>query len=193
MGNGRPCCKKAVEAANTALALALNHYEVHYLRGRIHQRAGEAELARTRYQRAIVLNPSSSNIYMGLAEVSIFDGDPEAAITLIENAIRIDPLHPDWYWWDLGLAYWTSQQCGKGLTAMNRMVRVPTMAQRTLAALYVCDGQIDMARAAISKLLEKRPDYTVEAERRRFDHIWKDRDAFARMLNDLAKAGLSEG
>ena len=60
---------------------------------------------------------------------------------------------------------------------------------RTLAAVYVRLGQLNKARAEVSKLLEKNPHFTLKS----VNHLpYKDENRQKRLINDLLKAGVPE-
>ena len=58
---------------------------------------------------------------------------------------------------------------------------------RTLAAVYVRLGQLEEARAQVSELFKKNPDYTLESEKHR---PYDDDTRRERLVSDLRKAGV---
>ena len=96
--------KRAAEYADKAILLAPDDANAHHVRAKIHTEAGEIEQAIARYDQAIALNPSASNILVGSAAPLIFVGRTDEAIDRIEQAKGIDPFHPDWFHWDMGWA-----------------------------------------------------------------------------------------
>ena len=78
--------KRGAEYADKAILLAPDDAEAHHVRARIHTEAGEIEQAIARYDQAIALNPSASNILDGSADPLIFAGRIDEAIDRIEQA-----------------------------------------------------------------------------------------------------------
>ena len=65
--NHEEALKRAAGYADKAILLAPDDANAHYARARIHTEAGEIEQAIARYDQAIALNPSASNIVDGSA------------------------------------------------------------------------------------------------------------------------------
>ena len=61
--------RRAAEYADKAILLAPDDANAHHVRARIHAEAGEIEQALARYDQAIALNPSNSNILVNSAGV----------------------------------------------------------------------------------------------------------------------------
>jgi len=72
------------------------------------------------------------------------------------------------------------------------MAKMPNLARRTQAALYVRLGRIEDAQAAIDELLKNEPGYTLDDQRHSLKRTFRDSDAPDRFIDDLRKAGLPE-
>ena len=70
----------------------------------MHADAGEIEQAIARYDQAIALNPSNSEILVASAEPLVYIGRTDEAIERIKQAMGIDPFYPDWFHWQMGWA-----------------------------------------------------------------------------------------
>ena len=149
--------KRAAEYADKAILLAPDDADAHYARARIHTEAGEIEQAIARYDQAIALNPSNSNILAGSTDPLLFVGRTDEAIDRIEQAMGIDPFHPDWFHWDMGWALWEKNDCGAALTAMRKMSRIPSGAHRMLAGIHACLGNEREAKEALAVFLKNSP------------------------------------
>ena len=147
--------KRSAEYADKALQLAPDDAEAHHARARIHTEAGEVEQAIARYDQAIALNPSASNVLVGSASPLLFVGRIDEAIDRIKQAMGIDPFHPDWYHWDMGWALWEKNDCEAALTAMRKMSRIHSGAYRMLAGIYACLGKEREAKEALAVFLKR--------------------------------------
>jgi Flp pilus assembly protein TadD len=88
----------AAQAYATALARTEGDggWELHYLRGRALDKAGNWEEAQAALRRAVVLGPEQAEAltYLGNAQVARGE-DPVGAAALLERAARLDPEDPD--------------------------------------------------------------------------------------------------
>ena len=116
--------KRAAEYADKAILLAPDDAEAHYIRARIHTEAGEIEQAIARFDQAIALNPSNSDILVGSTDPLLYVGRADEAIDRIKQAMGIDPFYPDWFNWQMGWALWEKNDCQAALTAMQKMSRI---------------------------------------------------------------------
>jgi TolB-like protein len=66
--------KRATEYADKAILLAPDDADAHYIRAMIHTEAGEIEQALARFDQAIALNPSQSDILVGSTEPLLYVG-----------------------------------------------------------------------------------------------------------------------
>ncbi len=184
--------KLSRESAEKALELDPNNYDAHFARAYVHAQAGEQDLAIARYEKAIELNPSATNVIAASAEAMVYSGRVTEAIELLHRAMRLDPHHPDWFKWSLAWAQWFNGDCDLALPTLLSMAKIPTMARRTLAVIYVCLGRQEEAEATIAKFLETKPGDTIGALRDKSRRRYKDPVDFDRFLDDLRKAGLPE-
>lgn len=183
---------RAEEAANKALELDPNNYDSHYARGWLHSLTGEQEQALARMQRAIELNPSASNVIAGMSSPLVYVGRYREAVEVLQRAMRLDPKHPDWFYWSLGWAQWFNGECKAAAASILSMAKIPIRANRTLASAYVCLGRNEDAKAAIAKLLEKQPDHTISHIREKSQPRYTDKAELERWLDALRMAGLPE-
>ena len=71
------------------------------------------------------------------------------------------------------------------------MAKIPNMANRMLAQIYVCLGRQQDATDAIAKLLEAKPDYSIAKIRRILITKYKG-PGMEKIINALRSAGLPE-
>jgi TolB-like protein/class 3 adenylate cyclase len=183
--------KLARESAEKALELEPNNYEAHHAMASVHQQEGELDLAIARYEKAIELNPSATGVTTSLSQALVYSGRATEAIELLHRAMRLDP-HYEWVKWDLAWALWTNGDCDQALSALLSMAKLPNMARRSLAVIYVCLGRQEEAEATITKFLETKPEYTVSSFRDSYQHRYINPDDVEPFLDGLRKAGLPE-
>lgn len=191
---GRPqddALDQALAAARKAVELDPDSSLAHWVLAHAIMQSDDLEQAETEYNRAIALNPNSAGVLAGSIETLVYLGRADEAIDRLQAAIRLNPHHPDWYLWSLAWAQYFAGDYEAGLASMRHMAKIPNLARRTQAALFVRLGRMDDAQKAIAELLANMPGYTVEKQRQSLK--FRDRDAAEGFLNDLAAAGLPAG
>ena len=183
---------RARREAKISLDLAPDNHQSHYAMATVHTMAGEREQALAVFEKALKLNPNASDIMQSLAEALGYAGRFPEAIALMQKSARLDPHHPGWFEWNLGWAQYFAGECDEALATMRKMSHVPPLANRTLAAIYICLGDSEQARAAIAVLHDHDPEYSVANFRLGFQDRYKDSADLERWIDDLRKAGLPE-
>ena len=190
--NYEEALKRAAEYADKAILLAPDDAEAHNIRASIHTEAGEMEAALVRYDQAIALNPSNSNILVQSTDVLLYVGRTDEAIDRIEQANGIDPFHSDWFHWQMGWALWEKNDCEAALKAMRKMSRIPSGAHRMLAGIHACLGNEREAKEALAVFLQNSPGESISKERRKWEKIWTAPGSLDRWIEHMRIAGLPE-
>ena len=173
-----------------ALALDENESEAHRIMGAICLFKKQFDRADYHYTKAIALNPNNSNISAKFASYLSYTGRSREAVASVKRAMRLNPHHPDWYWQELGLAYYVGGEYTKAIHAFNRIARLIDFDYSYLAACYADLGEFEKAKSQIDQLLQLMPDASVRYyEKTSF--LQQDAD-LKRYLNALRKAGLPE-
>ncbi len=129
---------------------------------------------------------------MDLGETLIYAGRAPEAIVWFQKAMRLNPHHPDWFYWSLGKAQYAEGRNEEALATMNKMSAIPNRARHILAAAYVRLDRLDEAKAVVKTILENNTDYSLEKLRLYFAEKYKDPAVPERYIDDLRKAGLPE-
>jgi TolB-like protein/DNA-binding winged helix-turn-helix (wHTH) protein len=184
--------KLAAEYADKAILLAPDDARAHEVRARIHTEAGEMEQALARFDQAIALNPSNSEILVNSTNPLLYTGRTDEAIDRIEQAMGIDPFYPDWFNWQMGWALWEKNDCRAALAAMEKMSRIPSGAHRMLAGIHACLGNERAAKEALAVYLQNAPGESISKERRKWEKIWTAPGSLDRWIKQMRIAGLPE-
>jgi TolB-like protein/DNA-binding winged helix-turn-helix (wHTH) protein len=184
--------QQAEQMAQQAVEREPENYLTHYLLARLLVQRGDMEAAILKFRQAIALNPSASNVLVGGSSAHLYIGENEQAIADIKRAMAIDPLHPDWYHWQMGWALWQVEDCDGAHQSFLRMNNVPPMAHRMWAAIHVCRGEIGIGRETLEVFFGVRPEATLTKERERDQDLWTASGALDRWLSDLKLAGMPE-
>jgi TolB-like protein/DNA-binding winged helix-turn-helix (wHTH) protein len=181
----------AEENAEKAIELGPNDADSHYVRARVYEERGAFNQAIQRYDRAIELNPSASNIMAASSSSLLYVGRVDDAIARINRAMGIDPFYPDWYDWQMAWALWEKRDCEGAVAAMHRMAKIYDAAQRMLAVSYACLGDKQKAHEALAIFLETSSQSTLRSEREKLQNMWNE-ESLDRWLEDLRFAGMPE-
>jgi adenylate cyclase len=174
----------------------LGNYEsgAHYLRGYVAFIRRQFEAAIIEIERAVALSPSDSWVMAVLGQVYLFAGQAEKGIEALAGAMRLSPYYPDWYPYNLALAYaWTGEKETEAIEIAEAYVRrLPTdpYGYTNLAIVQAFFGRDTQATAAISSLRARYPGFSAKNLRR--SELYKEAENLDRVLMVLSEAGLPE-
>lgn len=183
---------EARKAAQKAVELAPDYYDSHAAMAYVHLQENDLDRAIARAERVLELNPNDTNGMSDLAEFLGYAGRADEAEELLLKAMRLDPLHPDWFKWNLSWVQWLNGNCEDALRTMNAMSEIPPMANRVLASIHICLGQRDQARKAVNQLIAYDPDYSIKQVRENYLGKFRNNSDLERVLDALREAGLPD-
>ncbi len=88
----------AFEHARRAVELDDQDHVTHFILARIHVYRREFELGERHLEQALALNSNDADMLMHAAVAFSQLGDGERAVGLADDAMRLNPKHPDWYY-----------------------------------------------------------------------------------------------
>ena len=141
---------------------------------------------------ALSLNPNFALAYATLGTICAYSGQPLAAITAIEHAIRLDPAWSRQYLHFLGTAYLLAGKYETAAALLRQRVFLVPGTDFTRAVLASALGhlnEIDEARRIWRELKEINPKYSFSEHFAR--QPFKREEDFRLIAEGLAKAGLS--
>jgi TolB-like protein/class 3 adenylate cyclase len=177
-------------AMENASPLAL--YYAHWLLAKLHGiKDKRLDLSLSEYDKAHTLMPNSADLLASKAEILSYAEQPEEAIRITKEAIRLNPHHPDWYPQYLGLAYYVNGQYGEALDVLKGINRDWLKLRSVLAACYVRLGMIEEARREVAELRRIDPEFSL----RKLPTLlpFQDQGRLEKHLAELRNAGLPEG
>ncbi|HJY80672.1 MAG TPA: adenylate/guanylate cyclase domain-containing protein [Candidatus Binatia bacterium] len=145
----------------------------------------------TEAQKTIALDPNYADGYVTLADILCFAGQPEPAVALVEQAMRLNPRYPPFYLWSLGHAYRLLGRLEEAITALRTLLSQNPdhlTAHILLAATYCELGREEEARAEATEILRINPNYSLTLVQERVPY--KDSAPLDRQLTALRKTGL---
>ena len=192
-GNSREgSLRAAEEGINRVLALDDTNSKAYGALGAVHLWRGEYDEAIIMRKKSFTLNPNNSSNIAGLAWAMFASGEPEEALPLIQQAMRLNPIYPGWWLMILEESYRLSGRYDEAVeTIQEELHRLDNYFTRTRLALYYAQtGRDEEARTEITKVLQLKPDMNLQIwENAQFfkNKSWLERD-----LADLRRVGLPE-
>lgn len=125
----------------------------HLVAGNVSRERGWYDDAINEFRAAIALDPGDAASYAELANGLIWAGKPDEALLEIEQAKRLDPLHPQLFAFYEGLAFFAKRQFDESAErfqiAVDGSPELP-WAWLYLAASYGNLGRLEQAKAAVA-------------------------------------------
>ena len=133
----------------------------HWALGAAYLAAGDNIMALDCFDRALALNPNNSDALANCAWPLMFEGRTDEALARLERAMRLNPFHPDWYLWGLGMAQYLRGNCRDACDALHRMSQPNDQSKAFEIAALVHLGETERANEEIAALYELVPDACV--------------------------------
>jgi adenylate cyclase len=139
----------------------------------------------------VAFNPSDATVIAFYASSLGFAGRSEEAISLLQKAIRLNPLGPNWYHQNLGNALRVTGRLEEAVSEYKKVIqRIPNYiwGHLMLAATYSEMGREKEASAEVEEVLRINPKLSLDFVAK--TSLYKDQSVRENMLNALRKAGL---
>ncbi len=149
---------RAFDNARKALAIDDNDYRSHGVIGLIFFERGEHELARRHLERALRLNPNSTQVMKFWAMLLAYSGDPKGAIEIYNRATRLNPFRAESVDTEaLAEAYFMTKQYEKSITVLETMLDRP-YAHQQIAMCYAQLGDMEACARHMKLYRDQIPD-----------------------------------
>jgi adenylate cyclase len=175
--------------AQRAIELDNSDAEAHWALAAMMIHAGpQQQKALAEYQKAISLSPNNADLLAEHGWSISKIGKADDGVTSIKQAMRLNPVHPDWYSQALIFALYNAKRYEEVVEAAEKInVRhLPTFLE--LAGSYAQLGRKDEAQEAALNALKLQPEFSLSwwRERLRFSNP----EALEDYMEGLIKAGL---
>ena len=193
---------RATESVDKAIALDDSEADAYAVRGWIEGIKDQHDRAVADGNRAVSLDPNSAFGWLALADINdaecvfpagIMPPDwgtskPQEVLAYAQNAIRLDPRHPEKYSMPEGVAYNGLGRYADAVEALKRSDQNNPWVHVNLVYAYSELGRQQDARAEAAEVLRISPGFSLE-EVERMPGNWHG-PLGQRYLSDLRKAGL---
>jgi tetratricopeptide (TPR) repeat protein len=119
----------------------------------------------------------------------VFSGDAEEALADAQKGMRLDPRHPEGYFFEQGSAYNHLRSFGKAVDALKAAERYNPWTHALLAYAYFELGREQDARVEAAEVMRVSPHFSLEQATQREPLNWDD-PSNQEFLAVLRKAGL---
>jgi TolB-like protein len=183
---------RAFMAARRAVEIAPSNHLAYYALASAQFFQREFQAFRNSAEHAIALNPMDGFTAGFLGFLIAYAGDWERGCALAERARRLNPHHPDWYWFPSFFDAYRKRDY-RGALEFALKINMPGFwrTHLALATVYGQLGEQQAARKAVQDLLAIRPDFPAVA--RQELGKWWDRELTGHLIEGLRKAGLDIG
>jgi adenylate cyclase len=185
--------EQAFDLAQKVLDRGDSDAGAHFLIGYAYSRKGQFDKAISELEIARDLFPNNADINAGLGTILNDAGKPEEAISVLKNAIRLNPIPPGWYLGRLGDGYRLTRQYEKAVHKYKEAIQLQPddmISHLTLALCYVKLGREADAHAEAKEVLRINPKFSAESYAK---HIpLKDEASKKLFIDGMRKAGLPE-
>lgn len=149
----------ARDRAVRAVALSPTDHRTYRILGLILLFNREYAAAQAHLERALQLNPYDADTLVQFGYVLSVRGRADEGLVLIDRGFRLNPLHPDWYYFDKASALYTARRYRESAEFLARapVQRVTYLAR--LAAASAMAGDLDGAAAYVRRLRALNPDF----------------------------------
>lgn len=147
--------------ARAAVSLDPDLDFAHWALGAAYLAAGDNPTALDCFERALALNPNNSDALANCAWPLMFEGRTDEAVARLERAMRLNPFHPDWYLWGLGMAEYLRGNMRDACAALGRMSQPNDQSKAFEIAALRRLGETKRVDDAVAALHRLAPDARV--------------------------------
>ena len=179
---------RSLKHANLAVEIDPFEAEAQRILGGVHLVHGDHELARHHFELALGEHPGNAHILAHAARYHAYTGASADAVTLVNRARQLNPLHPAWYWQQLGVAKFGQADYQQTIRMFSRLPYLGFFDRLYLAASHAHLGDADAAARHLKFALEQKPELTCRNVDRYFPY--NGEGDLMKVIDGLALAGL---
>jgi TolB-like protein/Flp pilus assembly protein TadD len=180
----------ALRVARRAVALDVNDAQCHCILAYVQIAKKSFDLAAHHLEIAIQLNPNDADALSHRATLELFTGKPKLSLKTLQEAIRLNPVHPNWYRDIEAVALYQLGRYAEAAGALEKASALRPYATRYLAACYAQLDRVEDARALTAEVLRLDPGFTLSAYAK--VEPYESAKDLEHMREGMRKAGLPE-
>jgi TolB-like protein/Flp pilus assembly protein TadD len=180
----------AVAEAKYALSLDENESETHRVLGSLYFYLRNYQLSGHHFNEARRLSPNDAHIAVKMARYYAYIDECDAALAEVERSMRLNPLHPGWYWQELGIIQYSRGEYQNSIETYYKNSGLDAYDLALIAASYVALGDADSAREAAQKAIAMEPRASVKMYT--LFETYQDKARHQLLYDRMIAAGLPE-
>lgn len=154
--------EQALKDAKFALSLDGSESEIHRILAAIYLWSRDYTLSGYHYSEARRLSPNDAHIAVKMGRYLAFTNQLDEALSLVRHAMFLNPLHPGWYFQELGVVYYSMGKFDSAICAFERNWELGPYDLAFIAACQVANNQLTEAKASCAHALELEPNSSVK-------------------------------
>lgn len=176
---------------DVALRLDQNDSDVHRILAALFVIRNDLDKAVFHEQRALTLNPNDDLIVVQQGEILTWLGQAEEGMDWIRKAMRLNPYHPERFWFHLARAQFVARLYAEAIDSLGHVSAPDTLHHALIAACHAQLGATMEAAAHAAEVLKRVPDLTIREHCLPLLHYRRESD-LVHHVESLRKAGLPE-
>ncbi|WP_119275152.1 adenylate/guanylate cyclase domain-containing protein [Taklimakanibacter deserti] len=158
--SGKGEMEKILSAAKRAVSLDPENALGHFALGYAIAYSGDLREGRVEFELALRFNPNHADAWLYLADLEVLDGRPEAAVSTVERALRLNPYPHATYYWLWGFALYAARRYEEAARHLEHPSCRGTGSQRIRAAALAQLGQLNQAHDVSRQFMTNYPKFT---------------------------------
>jgi adenylate cyclase len=145
----------------TARGLDDNDSDVHRILAAVAVVRHNFDKALFHQQRALALNPNDDLIVVQQGEVLTWVGQAEEGIEWIRRAMRLNPYHPERFWFHLARAQFGARRYADAVDSLRHISAPDALHHALFAACLAQLGQPEAAASHVAEVLKRIPKFSI--------------------------------
>ena len=182
---------QAVEWAEKAVQFEIADGMAHIVLASIHLINRQHDEALSTCRSAREIRPNCPTANSTLANILHYCGHSNEAVEIMEEAIRISPMHPSWYQSGLAAAYREIGEVDKSIDAAKKGVQINSKdidAHVILCGDYKFSGFLEEAKRSAREIINLDPKFSLD--KYADTQPYKNEATLNRLIDDLREVGL---
>ncbi len=172
-----------------ALGLDENDSDVHRVSASLAVIRNDFDKAVYHQQRALALNPNDDRIVVQQGELMTWLGQGEEGIEWILKAMRLNPYHPERFWFHLARAQFVAKRYADAIESLRHVTAPNALHHALLAACYAQMNDAEHATVHATEAIKLIPGFSIRDHCLPLLHYRRETD-LAHHMEAMRKAGL---
>jgi len=178
----------AIDDAKYALSLDERESETHRILGSLYFYIREYQLSGHHFKEARRLSPNDAHIAVKMARYYAFIEEHDKALKTAKRAMRLNPLHPGWYWQEWGIVQYSMGEYQQSIDAYYKNSELGAYELALIAASHVALDDMESAREVAQKALAMEPK--ISASNCTMFETYQDKAKHQLLYDRMSAAGL---